>query len=372
MDATIPDTTGNGNRYRIRVVSSNPVIIGSDTTFAINLLPAAPVISANTPVCSGNPLRFITSDHENVTYQWRGPVNYNSNEQNPIIDNINSSQDGQYSLVLYDTLTGCSNTGIIDIEILNSPGLPIISGDTLVCDNDMIFFTTPTQEGMTYHWHGPNGYISNEQNPVINQASTEFSGNYKLSLSDNINGCSSDTAVANIVVVELPEMPTIAFTNPVCYGDIISLTTPYIEQVTYEWTKPDNVTSTEQNLFLENANSDMDGLYSLTIIDKIAGCRSHPGTAFVDVELCYAVNETENSSSLMEVYPNPIKDIVHVKIMKDGILSVFEVGSGKILYQQKHGMSIHTIDVKQWSNGLYQIILQTDKERLGYKFVILK
>jgi len=72
ISATIPTATAQGSGYRIRVVSSAPVITGSTnvTNITVNALPTAPVITASTTtVCAGSPVTLTAAATENTWAQ---------------------------------------------------------------------------------------------------------------------------------------------------------------------------------------------------------------------------------------------------------------------------------------------------------------
>ncbi|HEX7902390.1 MAG TPA: kelch repeat-containing protein [Chitinophagaceae bacterium] len=74
INATIPTNTSSGSAYRIRVVSSNPAITGSDngTNITINSLLPTITITSQKISGSGEPTiyRFTATSIQGVTYDW--------------------------------------------------------------------------------------------------------------------------------------------------------------------------------------------------------------------------------------------------------------------------------------------------------------
>ena len=69
---------------------------------------------------------------------------------------------------------------------------PVFEGDTIY------LFGGPG--GMTsYHWDGPDGFTSNEQNPTVLNATLAMAGNYTLTITDS-SGCGSASATAAVIV----------------------------------------------------------------------------------------------------------------------------------------------------------------------------
>lgn len=70
-----------------------------------------------------------------------------------------------------------------------------------VCNGDNIQLSTTALAGATYAWTGPNGFTSNQQNPVISNASALHNGTYIITYTQN--GCSGSDSV-NVFVNSLP------------------------------------------------------------------------------------------------------------------------------------------------------------------------
>ena len=57
------------------------------------------IISSNSPLCEGERLYlYIEEAPEGVSYEWSGPNNFMSTEQNPTIDDVTKSNSGNYSV----------------------------------------------------------------------------------------------------------------------------------------------------------------------------------------------------------------------------------------------------------------------------------
>lgn len=101
ISAQIPLSTSTGPAYRIRVVSSNPVAIGSDngSDLTVNLPPVA-TASSNGSRCTGDTLSLSSSG--GIHYLWSGPNGFTSNLQNPIIPNVSAANAGTYTVTVSD------------------------------------------------------------------------------------------------------------------------------------------------------------------------------------------------------------------------------------------------------------------------------
>jgi hypothetical protein len=72
-----------------------------------------------------------------------------------------------------------------------------------------------------YSWSGPNGFNSNQQNPVLTNAQSYNSGNYYLSVSQN--GCPSAQGFTNFITVNQTPTVAVPLNQNFCIGQI---TTP--------------------------------------------------------------------------------------------------------------------------------------------------
>ncbi|NVO01908.1 MAG: gliding motility-associated C-terminal domain-containing protein [Bacteroidetes bacterium] len=107
--------------------------------------------------------------------------------------------------------TGTTNCGIV---------APPIVGDT-VCVGQPINLTVvnPTP-GASYHWTGPNGYVSNTMSPVINNSTTNMSGTYSMTIT--LGGQTSPAVTCNVVVNPLP-IASAGADQTICYNTSANL-----------------------------------------------------------------------------------------------------------------------------------------------------
>ena len=75
-----------------------------------------------------------------------------------------------------------------------------------ICEGDALSFTAQTVPGANYSWTGPNGFVSNQQNPTITSTTSGASGAYTLKV--QIPGCTSKETSQNVVVKPTPATPT--------------------------------------------------------------------------------------------------------------------------------------------------------------------
>jgi hypothetical protein len=171
-----------------------------------------------------------------VTYNWTGPNNFTSNEQNP-----EATEAGEYFLTV-TAPNGCETTeSTIVAEDFDLPDANAIGGTLNCIDSIVQLQGNSTTPGVVYNWIGPNNFISDEQNPEVTEA-----GQYSLTV-EAPNGCETNV---NVQVGESFEMP-----DATAIGDTLDCNVPMAQLqgnsvtpgVTYNWTGPNNFISDEQN-----------------------------------------------------------------------------------------------------------------------------
>lgn len=93
---------------------------------------------------------------------------------------------------------GCENKEPIRCVLPNpsiSSNSPVISGESLVLTTP----TYPSEANTTYEWTGPNGFQSNQQNPVISNATIAMAGDYKLKITKGICASEEITTTVNVI-----------------------------------------------------------------------------------------------------------------------------------------------------------------------------
>ncbi len=76
--------------------------------------------------------------------------------------------------------------------------IAVASSNSPVCVDETMNLNAETILGATYSWTGPNGYLSSEQNSIINSASIADMGDYSLVIS--LAGCISEPTTFMFVV----------------------------------------------------------------------------------------------------------------------------------------------------------------------------
>jgi gliding motility-associated-like protein len=119
-------------------------------TVIVNVLPLPELVADNNgPLCEGYNLSLTVTG--GASYEWDGPDNFFSTQQNPSIFNITIDQAGLYSVTVTDA-AGCTSTAETEVIVDTGPEITIDPPPSPICDNhDPIQFTADPPGGT---WDG--------------------------------------------------------------------------------------------------------------------------------------------------------------------------------------------------------------------------
>ncbi|KAA9347733.1 hypothetical protein F0P93_24170, partial [Larkinella humicola] len=333
---------------------SNQAVTQPVTVKACICNPLAGALPAT--VCVGDMVSLTATSGFN-SYSWKGPNGFSSSVQNPVITNAQLTHNGSYTLTVVGS--NCTGTATVNVTVQGLP-FPQVSSSTACVGTTMLIMLT-SAGGVSYVWKGPNGYSSNQQNPVINNATTANNGTYSVTVTSG-NGCTavgstpvvgacdidppcnlsgtltasqtavcsgssvvltasatgqtgsvsyawsgglgsgSSVSVSNLtttstftvvitdgsgcsvtktVTVTVNPVPVVSVSSSTaCVGTVASLSLTASGGVSYLWKGPNGYSSTQQNPVINNATSANNGTYSVTVTSG-SGCTAVSSTPVV-------------------------------------------------------------------------------------------
>ncbi len=141
-----------------------------------------------------------------------------------------------------------------------------VSSNSPVCEGNKL--ELKAEGGSAYAWKGPDGFVSNQQNPTIPNAIAKKSGTYTVTIDNK-----------SVLTVEV-KVGKIQFSSQGIYngtdGTRLYLVTYPNNNVSsstfkYLWTGPNNYTSTEQVANIYGYTKKNEGVYTATMTDEF-GC----------------------------------------------------------------------------------------------------
>lgn len=156
---------------------------------------------------------------------------------------------------------------IITITLKDVPETPFFVSNPFFCWNQSYEFTINPITNATFEWNGPNGFTSNEQNPILENPTSENMGLYTVTAL--LEGCESNATVT----MTGQSSPDYDVAGKCTNNAYIATVTPRmnsfdVANVTYLWTGPDSFSSTLNPVNLTGLRS---GQYTVTVTN-IEGC----------------------------------------------------------------------------------------------------
>lgn len=274
-----------GTNYRVRVSSSDPVMVADSTLGAISIdsLPTKPVITVqgDTVICAGNDLTLTASPA--FAYRW----STGATTQSIVINNA-----GTYTLTVLNS--GQCESPVATKTITLAPGLPaptinVTTGSNTFCDGDSATLEGPT--GFTfYRWN--NGATT--RSIVVKRT-----GNYNLRVGNALN-CLSDTSSSPVTVNVLPKPAKPVITQ---VGRDSLLATAGAQR--YEWYRNGVRVNGVTTSLLRNATT-----ANYRVVAITGFCRSDSSDVF-----SFVLGAARRlPSHLLTLAPNPTQDVVEISV----------------------------------------------------------
>ncbi len=248
-------TVDQAGVYALKVTAENGCT--NQTTVSVVSDTEAPAITAQggTITCGNATAQLTATTIDNVTYSWTGPNNFQSTEQNPVVETA-----GVYNLLITNG-TGCTNETSVTVTRETAEPKITAKGSVLDCNRPTATFVIVTDEvGLTYSWKGPNGFASNEPTPTVSTP-----GVYRLTAQKGA-GC---TTTLDVLIEAKFAEPHVAIKGEdlTCANNKITLKGLSNDNIqSFAWEHNGNIISNNQEVDIIEA-----GIYSVTAMNEY-GC----------------------------------------------------------------------------------------------------
>jgi len=215
--------------------------------------PTTDILVTKNNVCSPTQsFTFLAGAVNNRTLEWNFGERASIEQSiSPGPHEITYSTEGPKNISLKATNdVGCSVTTYYNLFVSTTPEKPVITASkTKLCPGDVLALSTTAVTTGTYHWTGPNNFLSSDQNPEIVITGPENSGEYTLTI--KTGDCESEPAI--LTIPPIFKTPVAAFeTDPILqakYGAPIPVNFINLSQDadTFLWNFGDGNRSTEKS-----------------------------------------------------------------------------------------------------------------------------
>ncbi len=157
-----PATTANAGNYYVTASLNGCTSAAAAINVAVTITTPTPAASSNSPVCTGGILQLAASTISGATYNWTGPNNFNSTQQNPTVNPVPATGAGTYDVTA--TINGCislpGSTNVI-VNTVTYLGIYASPDDTICAGNPVTVVTVPVNGGTSpaFQWYKNNTQI---------------------------------------------------------------------------------------------------------------------------------------------------------------------------------------------------------------------
>lgn len=267
FSAQIPEPeTGLPGTYLLTVTAPN----GCTGTASAQVVAdqQTPIVTAMGGLLTCSALQVVlnaNTDLPPVFYTWSGPNGFFSNLPNP-----ETGEPGVYTVTV-TAANGCTSEAEAMVLADQLPPIVIAQGGTITCVQSAIVLSgEPGGPGNTYEWTGPDGFHSQEQNPVV-----EKPGIYTLTVTAS-NGCTGAATTGVPADLSPPDAAAFADTLDCTHVSASLYGISEMPQALFYWTGPGNFQSD-----LQNPQVSQPGLYLLTVTNPFNGCTAEAQATMV-------------------------------------------------------------------------------------------
>lgn len=160
ISCVLPGSTYISDKYRIRIVASNPSFISSENPRRIRIIAGISSATAvsNSPLCAGDTLWLTASSMPaNLVYTWAGPNGFSASGSNIQVPNVMVVNSGSYNLTT--SAAGCaSKLNIINVVVdsIIHPAITISQSPSVYTLGSTVTFNaviTDGGSGYTLQWY---------------------------------------------------------------------------------------------------------------------------------------------------------------------------------------------------------------------------
>jgi hypothetical protein len=328
------------------------------------------LVTVNPPppgeIIVNGPASFCIGDSATLTATFVG--SYNWTPSGDTSQSITVFNPGQYTVSTVDS-NGCVNS---DEQIINVFNLPNVSAgnDVNICNGDSVQLSSSGAN--TYTWNTQNTLTdSTISNPFAYPSSTI---NYWV-LGEDSNGCiNGDTVNVTVNTSPLSVMSNSTTNDTLDLnlpngGDIQFFSILSTNALGFIWDFGNGDTSSLPNPIYTYPSH---GVFTVMLIATNGACSD---TSYIDITVLQAISIEESYlEKNLSVYPNPANEYFEIDfngLMQEKISINIYTSIGKLLdsYSYKY-KNLITVKSNDYTNGLYFIAINTNKEKIIKRLTI--
>jgi gliding motility-associated-like protein len=257
-------------------------------------------------------------------------------------------------------LCNASDESIVNIQINPIPETPAAFLEQAICDGGNLYLLATNVPG-NYEWSGPNGFVSNLQNPVIENVSALQNGTYTVKAI--AGGCESGVSSVNVAVSPLPLFTLAGDCINNQYTITASVTDQTIDPATlvFSWNGPDNYNDSGNPVTITGGKR---GIYTATATTP-DGCAATSQITVATTMCSIPTGVSPNDDTRNDTF-----DLAGFDVLKFKVYNRY----GRMVYEQDnytnqwHGQDFNG-NILPDATYYYYIRLFTGEERTGWVYV---
>lgn len=331
--------------------AANGCSVITTQSFIVAKTPEKPAITASDiNLCQGDLLQLSTPLVALATYHWSGPNGFTSADQNPSIPNVGPEHVGIYKLFVQvgDCISQENSVEILSVDLKPEAAFSIVVNNK--CESNQSFsFVNESKNYTKINWSFDPSVKTNVNAANDSKLITFNAPGLKtvtLTIETN-NGCTS-VFTQDILVEIKPELPEITINQPAfCLNDVIKLSVPEQQNMSYAWSGPNNFTATTSSIEIPVTNFNQAGEYRIVLTSGT--CSSDPASIIIPpiTNVPVASFYTEPSFNVKFSVPAPVS---FVNTSKYGDYFEWNFGDGTLSLERN---PVHTYQ----TDGTFQITL---------------
>jgi hypothetical protein len=353
------------------VVTTN--ICGSATsgsiTVTVNTTPTVSISAAgSTTLCSGE-TATLNAVSTGTTYWWKKD---GINISGASLSSYTASAAGSYTCYVTNNC-GNATSNSIAVTVNSLPSAIITAGGPLTfCSGGSVVLNAPVAANRTYQWKKNNATIAGATSSSYTSAT---GGNYKVTVTNTVTGCSKTTATATAVTVNSLPAATITPQGPTtfCAGGSVVLAANTGTGLTYKWKKGSNFIA---GATLSNYTATTAGTYKVQVTNS-NGCSKTSAGVVVTIPckeeeilsaipaadvMDFTVYPNPNSGEFTVTFSNELSSPVQIE-MTDAI--------GKVVKRFEAGNKTIVIEESNLAKGIYYLSARNKDNVITKKVCIM-
>lgn len=223
-------------QYTVIISKNGCALTANRVNLTVDTVRLAATLTSNSPVCAGDSLRLFATATAGSSFSWRGPGNFTSTRQNPVLLAINGNSGAYICTIKRGT---CTIVDTVFVTIgTNSPIVVALGGSgTNICAGSTITYTASVINGgsaPTYQWYLNNAPIPGATSVTFTSTSIQngdrlycrVTGNNTCASASNNVG-NSPTVTFTVTQAVVPTVSVVCQTANFCAGDSVNFTAAY-------------------------------------------------------------------------------------------------------------------------------------------------